>query len=66
MAVDPSRIKEWRETAQKYADLAAAHAQALPEDPSEKEYSRIAMIASISAMYYATAFDADHFGDAPA
>jgi hypothetical protein len=63
MAVDPARIREWRETAQKYADMAVAHVQALPEEPSDADYSKISMIASISSMYYATALDADHFGE---
>ncbi|OBI19215.1 hypothetical protein A5712_20120 [Mycobacterium sp. E2327] len=65
MAVDSDRIREWRETAQKYADMTVAVAQALPEEPTERDYSRVAMLASISSMYYATALDADHFVDAP-
>ncbi len=65
MAVDPKRISEWRDTAQKYGDMTVALVQALPEEPTERDYSRVAMVASISSMYYATALDADHFGDPP-
>ncbi|WP_156764978.1 hypothetical protein [Mycobacterium sp. 1081908.1] len=65
MAVDPERMREWREAAQKYADMAVKLVQALPEEPTERDYSRVSMVASISALYYATALDADHFGDAP-
>lgn len=65
MAVDPERLREWRAAAQKYADMAVKLVQALPEEPTERDYSRVSMIASISSLYYATAMDADHFGDAP-
>ncbi len=65
MAVDPERIREWRDAAQKYADMAVKLVQVLPEEPTDRDYSKISMVASISALYYATALDADHFGNTP-
>lgn len=68
MAIDPAKIQQWRSAAQQHADLATNLVQALPDNPgdvSERDYSKIAMTASLSAMYYAAALDADHFGDAP-
>ncbi|MCV7440898.1 hypothetical protein [Mycobacterium paraense] len=65
MAVDPERIREWRDAAQKYADMAVKLMQVLPEEPTDSDYAKISMVASISSLYYATALDADHFGDGP-